>query len=531
MKCVKCGNISSEASRFCSRCGSPLVPADAGAGSAPPAGSAAAGASALTMENVPPRAAGDSYGARATAGSVPPSPLLERVKNILLSPRSEWERVAAEPGSIGGLFTGYVLPLLAAMALISFIHLSVIGSSTFLGGSFRLPMTLGLATALYTVVGGTIGLFVLSAIINALAPTFGARRNSTQAFKVAAYVVTPGCVASVFTLLPTLGTLLELIAALYAIYILYLGLVPVMQAPPERAAGYTATVIIVGIVASIVISIVLGTLGVFSHMAGFSPMGYTHAVSRQQEAATVGNAIGSLLGSDQQGKADLGNAIDNLAKAGEQMNPATGSAAGLNSVPVTTPVDVPATAAAPSSATAGIEDAQNAGAAIGGLIGALGGALNGGRRVEPVDFDTLKGLLPASLPDMRRIEANGESNQAMGMKGSHSRGIYTGANDARVQIEIADVSAVAGLMNIASAMQASTSSSSDTGYEKDVTVAGYPAHEKWDATSQHAELDFILAKRFTVGMSADHVDMRTLEADAANLPLSQLMAMKDAGAH
>jgi hypothetical protein len=51
----------------------------------------------------------------------------------------------------------------------------------------------------------------------------------------------------------------------------------------------------------------------------------------------------------------------------------------------------------------------------------------------------------------------------------------------------------------------------------------------YESSSQHGELSFILAKRFTVELTGDHVDMRTLESDAGRVDLAKLASMKDAG--
>jgi hypothetical protein len=57
--------------------------------------------------------------------------LIERAKNILMSPRAEWARIATESTGLGALLTGYVLPLAAIGALAG-----VIGSMLFLGMLF-----------------------------------------------------------------------------------------------------------------------------------------------------------------------------------------------------------------------------------------------------------------------------------------------------------------------------------------------------------------------------------------------------------
>ena len=53
--------------------------------------------------------------------------LIARVKNILLTPKTEWPVIAAEPDTIPGLFKNYILILAAIPAVIAFLHYSVIG--------------------------------------------------------------------------------------------------------------------------------------------------------------------------------------------------------------------------------------------------------------------------------------------------------------------------------------------------------------------------------------------------------------------
>jgi hypothetical protein len=55
--------------------------------------------------------------------------LVDRVKNIILRPTTEWPVIAAEPSSLGGLYTGYVAPLAAINPIALFIGLSIVGVS------------------------------------------------------------------------------------------------------------------------------------------------------------------------------------------------------------------------------------------------------------------------------------------------------------------------------------------------------------------------------------------------------------------
>ena len=55
----------------------------------------------------------------------------ERVKNMIVSPKTEWPRVDAEPSTIGGIYTGYVLILAAIGPICSLIGQQVFGISLF----------------------------------------------------------------------------------------------------------------------------------------------------------------------------------------------------------------------------------------------------------------------------------------------------------------------------------------------------------------------------------------------------------------
>ncbi|HLG60067.1 MAG TPA: Yip1 family protein [Vicinamibacterales bacterium] len=181
--------------------------------------------------------------------------ILDRVKKILLTPDAEWSVIAGESTPPATLMTGYVLPLAGVSAVAAFIGRSLVGQSVPLLGNYRVPVASGLGQAVVSVVMAAIGIFLLSMIIDALAPTFGAQKNSSQAIKVAAYSATPAWVAGVLQILPVLGVL-AIVGALYCIYLLYLGLPRLMKCPQDKALGYTGVVI----VCVIVISLVVGSL-------------------------------------------------------------------------------------------------------------------------------------------------------------------------------------------------------------------------------------------------------------------------------
>ena len=182
--------------------------------------------------------------------------LVERAKKILLQPKQEWPVIEGEQATVGGLYTGYIIPLAAIGPVASLIGWSVFGLHLPFVGAIRVPIGYGVRNALVTYVAGLIGVFILALIIDGLAPTFGGKKNQIQALKVAAYSYTAAWVGGIFGLIPALG-ILGLLAGLYSLYLLYLGLPILMKAPQEKAVSYTIVVIIVAIVLYIVIGIVV----------------------------------------------------------------------------------------------------------------------------------------------------------------------------------------------------------------------------------------------------------------------------------
>lgn len=137
------------------------------------------------------------------------------------------------------------------------------------GSVMRTPAVGGLLGAIVSWGLALLSVFVLSLIIDALAPTFNGTKDKVQSMKVAVYSMTAAWTASIFNLFPTLAWLGGLLG-LYGFYLLYLGLPTLMKAPQDKALGYTVVVVLAAIVlamvvsaiaAGVVASFVVGTVG------------------------------------------------------------------------------------------------------------------------------------------------------------------------------------------------------------------------------------------------------------------------------
>jgi hypothetical protein len=437
---------------------------------------------------------------------------LARIRAILFAPKDEWPRISREEATVFGILQRYVAPLSGLVAFVSFVRLSVIGASLPFGETIRTPIAGGALNAVLTLMMAVIGVCIVAAIVNALAPAFGGVREWRQALKVSAYSLTPAFIGSVFGFLPALGTLLGLLAGIYGIYVLYLGLPVVMRSARDRAGAYTASVVVCTILLGIVFGAISAAVGIGSgRMLSAMHPTMTREARREQGAATVANIIGGALGTDEKGKAGLASALSNVARVGEQVEAQRQSASDGQ-----------------SSSDAADGHAVNA---AGGLLSALGGALGGDHPKQPVDFHALEDALPANIAGLARIHVEGGSKQALGVKGANAKAVYgNGGGTPRIEIEVSDMAGVAGLMDLASALPVTETSESDSSYEKDVTIGGRSAHERFDHASKHGELSLLVAKRFSVDLTGNGLPMDELEKALAQVDLASLESMQNAGA-
>jgi hypothetical protein len=189
--------------------------------------------------------------------------LVDRVKRILVSPRTEWEVIDVEQTTPAALYTGYIVPLAAIGPIAQLIGYSVFGITVPFMGTYRVPFGSALTGAIISYVLTLAGTYILALIIDALAPTFNGQRNQIQALKVAAYSSTAAWIAGIFALIP--GLRLLGILGLYSLYLLYLGLPVLQKAPREKALPYTAVVILAAIVLFMIVGLIAGRFSGIPH--------------------------------------------------------------------------------------------------------------------------------------------------------------------------------------------------------------------------------------------------------------------------
>lgn len=195
--------------------------------------------------------------------------IVTRAMNMITKPKEEWLVVAAEPASVGGLFTGYAIILAAipVIASVLFVGLLGIGGLGAMGGA---GLSLGMGfVATMAIVGYVISLivlYVMSLIVKAVSPSFNGNSDMVQATKLMTYASTPAWLVGAISWIPVLGWLLGIAAVVYVVYLIYLGLTPVLGVPQEKVAGFTVVVVLIYIVLQFVLSAIIAGAVVSSFM-------------------------------------------------------------------------------------------------------------------------------------------------------------------------------------------------------------------------------------------------------------------------
>jgi len=411
--------------------------------------------------------------------------LIARVKNILLTPKTEWPVIAGEQETVQSLFTNYIMILAAIPAVVQLLKLSIIGISIpIVGGTYRLGIGMGITQMVVAYVVALGVCYLMMLIVDALAPTFGGEKNQVQALKSIAYANTAGWIASVLGLVGLLGSLAALAAAIYGIYLLYIGLPSTMKCPQEKAGGYAAATIIIGFVLSLVLGMVLASVtGLSGAMTG-ALSGSLHSSSTY--TPDKDSALGQLAAMGQRAEA-AGKKLEAAQKSG---------------------------------------DANAQAAAAGQMLGAV---LGGGAAVEALAPDALKPFVPETLAGLPRTSFSVQKQAPLGMQVSIAEAHYGSGDGPSYELTVTDAGGAKGFMALAGFGAMENEEQTDHGYEKTYHQGGRLVHEQWNKSGD-GEYTIVLGERFIVAVKGSRVaNVDALKAALGSLNLAGLEALKSQG--
>ena len=174
--------------------------------------------------------------------------IINRVKNIIVSPAEEWETIKGEVTSNKELIVNYALPLIVLG-----------GISKFIGSIAYFSIGYSALTAIVGLIVPVIGIVIASYIINELAQSFNSRKDLNRAFKLVTYANTPALVAAIVANLSVLLAIAGLFG-LYGIYLFWIGISKMMETPEEKKLIYVIVAAIIIIVVNIVLGLIISAL-------------------------------------------------------------------------------------------------------------------------------------------------------------------------------------------------------------------------------------------------------------------------------
>jgi hypothetical protein len=178
--------------------------------------------------------------------------LIERVKNILITPKTEWDVINGETATTQSLLMGYVLPLAIVAAAGSLLK------GLLFAGAFGLKFFI--ISAVIAFIASIVAFYVSVIIVDMLAPSFGSEKNMGKSAQLVAYSGTPSYIGGLLSFIPVIGWLVSLAAWVYGIYLMYLGIGPLKKTPEDKKVVYMIVAFLIMIVLYFVVAAILGAV-------------------------------------------------------------------------------------------------------------------------------------------------------------------------------------------------------------------------------------------------------------------------------
>lgn len=189
--------------------------------------------------------------------------LIERVKNIIITPKTEWLVVESESTTPGSLLVSYVLPM-AIISSLGELMAGMLYTGTLGIGYFLLRSLTSFITVM-------ISFYITTYVVDLLAPNFASEKNINRAAQLVAYSNTPIWIAGLLAFIPMLRFLILFAGRIYSIYLMYLGLGPLKKTPEDKKVVYMIVAFLVILLIGFVVSYILGML--FLRSLGYGPYG------------------------------------------------------------------------------------------------------------------------------------------------------------------------------------------------------------------------------------------------------------------
>ncbi len=184
--------------------------------------------------------------------------LVTRAKNMLLTPKTEWQAISLEQPVNNQIIMGYLVPFVLLGAVAAFIGYGLIGYNVL--GIHTGSISWGIYNAIRGIILGIGSVYLTAFVLDALAPSFGSQKDFGRSLQLVVYASTPSLVAGLFAFLPLLSSIVVLAGVVYTIYLWYLGLGPIKNTPEDKKVVYLLVTYAVLLVVYLILSAILALI-------------------------------------------------------------------------------------------------------------------------------------------------------------------------------------------------------------------------------------------------------------------------------
>ena len=196
-----------------------------------------------------------SYGSSPSTGGIDWNFIVNRVKNILFSPKETWTVIKNEPSSIKDIYLKYFL-IVAAVPAIAMALGQILFGFQFMTIKVDVPFGQALGFGVMQYIGMVLTSYLFAFILEKIANNMGGSASTVSALKLVVYSLTAGAVGGIFHLVPGLWPI-SMVASLYGLYLFWTGVPELTGVPDNNRIKYVIVSFIVCLVASFILGLIL----------------------------------------------------------------------------------------------------------------------------------------------------------------------------------------------------------------------------------------------------------------------------------
>lgn len=176
------------------------------------------------------------------------------LQNAGLDPEPTWQKYKAQPHDWPTTARLLAAPMVVIAAVLTTVFGALFGTAPIGGiGGFILYL-------IFMLVIGGLRLAIIGAAFGLLAGKFGGNSSFDEGFAIATLAAVPAFAGMVLGTIPWIGWIIALALSIYSLVLLYRGLPVFLDIPQEKRVAHFVVGLIVAIVASFVVSLIIGPL-------------------------------------------------------------------------------------------------------------------------------------------------------------------------------------------------------------------------------------------------------------------------------